>query len=104
MKSLGRDLPKFKALGAEVFGISYDEPGTQHKFALHCAANFPFLSDAGGKVAEQYRTAGGFGPLRFAQRRTFIVDAKGIVRFVHDGMPDNAKLLADVEAIAAPKR
>lgn len=104
MKALGRDLPKFQALGAQVIGISYDDPGTQHKFALHCAAAFPFLSDAGGKVAQKYRTAGGFGPVRFAQRRTFVVDGLGIVRAVHDGMPDHAKLFADLEAIARANR
>lgn len=99
MKGFGRDLPRFQALGAQVLGISYDDRRTQQRFAVHCAASFPFLSDEGGKVAEQYRTAGGFGPLRFAQRRTFVVDGAGLVRFVYDGMPDNARILRDLESI-----
>lgn len=102
MKGFGRDLPKFQSLGAQVLGISYDDKDTQHRFAVHCAAPFPFLSDKAGQVAEQYRTAGGIGPFRFAMRRTYVVDADGIIRFVYEGMPNNAKILADLESLSLP--
>ncbi|HEY9856716.1 MAG TPA: redoxin domain-containing protein [Stenomitos sp.] len=101
MKGFGRDLPKFQALGAQVLGISYDDQSTQHKFAVHCAADFPFLSDEGGKTAEQYRSAGGMGPFRFAQRRTFVVDRAGVIRFVYDGMPNNEAILKDLGSLKA---
>lgn len=100
MKGFGRDLPKFQALGAQVVGISYDEPSTQHRFAVHCTAAFPFLSDEGGRVAEKYRSAGGMGPFRFATRRTFLVDPEGVIRRVYDGMPDNQRLLADLRDLS----
>ncbi|MNY00680.1 putative peroxiredoxin bcp [compost metagenome] len=99
MTDFGRELAKFHALGAEVIGVSYDTPETQRKFALHCAASFPFLSDEGGKVADQYHTGGGFGPFKFASRRTFVIDRSGIIRSVQDGMPDMPKLLKDLEGL-----
>jgi peroxiredoxin Q/BCP len=97
MKGFGRDLSQFQALDAEIFGISYDTPETQHRFAVHCAADFPFLSDSGGKVAKQFEAAGGFGPIKFAKRRTIVIDRQGIIRFIYDGMPDNRRILADLK-------
>lgn len=103
MTEFGRELSKFHALNAEVIGVSYDTPETQRKFALHCAASFPFLSDEGGKVAEQYRTGGGFGPVKFANRRTFVIDRNGVIRSIHDGMPDMPKILKELESLRAAR-
>lgn len=103
MTEFGRELPKFHALDAEVIGVSYDTPETQRKFAVHCAAPFPFLSDEGGKVAEQYRTGGGFGPIKFANRRTFLIDRGGVIRGIYDGMPDMPKILKDLESLRASR-
>lgn len=99
MQGLGRDLPKFQALGAEVYGVSYDNSKTQHAFAIHCAANFPFLSDD-GHVAARYDSAGSFGPFKIAKRRTFVVDHAGTIRFVYDGVPDDARILRDLATLA----
>jgi peroxiredoxin len=98
MQALGRDLPKFKALGAAVLGISYDDPKKQHAFAIHCAAAFPFLSDD-GKVARAYDDEKSMVGFKFAGRRTVVVDKAGVVRFVYDGMPDDAKILADLKTL-----
>jgi peroxiredoxin Q/BCP len=102
MQGLGRDLPAFKALGAVVLGISYDDAKTQHHFAIHCAANFPFLSDDGGKVAVLYQSNGGFLAFHFAKRRTFLIDGVGVVKKVYNGMPDDARILADLKALENP--
>jgi len=104
MKALGRDLPRFEALGAQVLGVSYDEPSTQRDFARHCAAAFPFLSDTGGKVARAYGADGGFGPFQFANRVAFLIDPEGLVARVYTGMPDDARILADLEALRASSR
>lgn len=102
MQALGRDLPRFQALGAEVLGVSYDDSGTQHRFAVHCRAAFPFLSDDGGHVAKQYHSDGGFWPFHFANRRTFLIDPSGTIRGVYDGMPDDVRILRDLKALVGP--
>lgn len=99
MKALGRDLPKLQALDTQVLGVSYDTPETLGKFAVHCAADFPFLSDAGGKVAEAYQTGGGFLMVKFPKRRAFLIDLQGVIRHVYDGMPDHARIFKDLEAL-----
>ena len=99
MKALGRDLPRFEALDAQVLGVSYDDPSTQHDFARHCAAAFPFLSDTGGKVARAYGADGGFGPFQFANRVAFLVDPSGKVARVYAGMPDDERILKDLQAL-----
>lgn len=98
MTQLGRDLPKFQAKHAQLLGISYDTTKTNHEFAIHCAAVFPFLSDD-GTVAAKYGDAKSFAGFKIAGRRTVLVDKQGIVRHVYDGMPDDARILKDLAAL-----
>lgn len=100
MKGLGQSLSKFQALGVQILGISYDTPETQHRFAVHCAAEFPFLSDAGGKVAKAYHVAGGMGPVQFAKRVAFLIDREGKIHQVYEGMPDVERILQDARQLA----
>lgn len=99
MKALGQDLPKFKALETQVLGVSYDTPETMNKFAVHCAADFPFLTDEGGKIAEKYQAAGGLLMLKLPKRRTYLIDKQGVIRQIYDGMPDHARIFKDLEAL-----
>jgi peroxiredoxin Q/BCP len=99
MQDLGKDLPKFKELSTQVLGISYDTPETLGKFAVHCAAEFPFLSDEGGKIAQQYDSAGGMLMVKLPKRRAFLIDKAGTIRQVYEGMPDHARIFKDLEAL-----
>ena len=99
MQELGKDLSKFKALDTQVLGISYDTPETLGKFAVHCAAEFPFLSDEGGTIAEKYEASGGVLMVKMAKRRAFLIDKTGKVRHVYEGMPDHARIFKDLEAL-----
>lgn len=99
MQLLGKDLPKFKALNTQVLGVSYDTPETLHKFAVHCAADFPLLTDEGGKIAEQYQSAGGMLMVKLPKRRAFLIDKAGTIRQVYEGMPDHAKIFKDLEVL-----
>ena len=99
MQDLGKDLSKFKALDTQVLGISYDTPETLGKFAVHCAADFPFLSDDGGKVAQKFDAAGGMLMVKMAKRRAFLIDKAGTIRHVYEGMPDHATIFKDLEAL-----
>lgn len=99
MKALGRDLPTFKALETQVLGVSYDTPETLNKFAVHCAADFPFLTDEGGKIAEKYQAAGGLLMIKLPKRRAYLIDKQGVIRQIYDGMPDHARIFKDIEAL-----
>ena len=92
------DLISAYAAGVQILGISYDDSKKQHDFAIHCAADFPFLSDD-GKVAKLYDDEKAMVGFKYAGRRTVVVDKAGLIRFVYDGMPDNAKILADLKTL-----
>jgi peroxiredoxin Q/BCP len=71
-------------LGAEIIGISKDEPSSHEKFKVKHSLNFTLLSDEEGKVIESY---GAWGPKMFGKvgilRKTFIIDPSGKVRKVY---------------------
>lgn len=95
MKAFAADYKKFEAAGAQVLGVSHDDPKTQARFKLHCAAPFPLLSDRGGKVAQAY---GVDNPLHLFRRATFLIDEQGILREIVLGMPDNEAILAKLSS------
>lgn len=67
-------------MGAEIVGISKDEPASHEKFKAKYSLNFTLLSDPEGKVIESY---GAWGPKMFGRegilRKTFIIDPSGQV-------------------------
>ena len=71
-------------LGAEIVGISKDDPSSHEKFKAKHSLNFTLLSDPEGKVIEAY---GAWGPKMFGKegilRKTFLIDPNGIVRKVY---------------------
>lgn len=71
-------------LGAEVVGISKDEPESHEKFKAKYSLNFTLLSDPDGEVIELY---GAWGKKMFGKegilRKTFIIDPSGQVRKVY---------------------
>lgn len=71
-------------LGAEVIGISKDEPELHEKFKVKYNLNFTLLSDLDGNVIEAY---GAWGKKMFGKegilRKTFIIDPTGTVRKVY---------------------
>lgn len=71
-------------MGAEVIGISKDDPSSHEKFKAKHSLNFTLLSDPGGTTIEAY---GAWGPKMFGklgiQRKTFLIDPTGVVRKVY---------------------
>lgn len=64
-------------------GISTDSVEAQRKFKDENKLPFPLLSDAGGKVAQQY---GGLIPvIGAANRATFVVGQDGVVKEIITG-------------------
>lgn len=68
------------ALGAEVIGISRDEPSSHEKFKEKYSLNFLLLTDADARTMNDY---GAWGKKMFGQegvlRKTFIINPKGQV-------------------------
>lgn len=67
-------------LGAQVVGVSKDDPSAHEKFIAKYSLNFTLLSDPDGTTIEEY---GAWGPKMFGkvgiQRKTFIIDPTGDV-------------------------
>lgn len=67
-------------LGAQIIGISKDEPSSHEKFKAKFSLNFTLLSDESGKTIEAY---GAWGPKMFGkigiQRKTFVINPEGQV-------------------------
>ena len=73
----------FSDSGAKIFGISGDSPKSHLKFAQKYNLPFTLLSDEKKKVQNLFGVPSSFLGL-LPGRVTFIVDKKGIIRYVFD--------------------
>jgi len=71
-----QDLGLFHKAGAEVVGISADNPDSHAQFCGSEGLAYPLLSDPGGTVSKTY----GSWIAPFSQRHTFVIDPEGILR------------------------
>jgi peroxiredoxin Q/BCP len=71
---------RFGDAGAEVIGVSDDDVESHRSFASHHRLPMTLLSDAGGRVRQQYGVKSLFGVV--ADRVTFVIDREGVVRHV----------------------
>lgn len=90
MTAFQRDLKNFEKLNTQVLGVSSDSVATHQEFSEKYGLRFPLIADEKGKLATLYGRPG---------RAAFIIDKKGIVRFVHKGVPDNRVLLDELEKL-----
>jgi len=80
LNSYNDDLAQFEALDAQVLAISAQGLDSHERFAEKYGFRFPLLADTDKAVADLYGT---LGPLGFPRRSVFVIDASGIVRYVH---------------------
>lgn len=83
LNSYNDDLGAFDQLDAQVLGISAQDVASHERFAERHGLRIPLLADESKTVAGAFGT---LGPLGFPRRSVFIVDAEGIVRYVHRAM------------------
>lgn len=77
------DYDKFRALNAEVLGVSTDQTPAQTAFAKQCGNDkFPLLSDHRFRTVMDYGVGKAEGGLP-NDRATFVIDSKGVVRYKH---------------------
>ncbi len=85
MQAFQSDIARFEKLNVQVLGVSSDSLETHNAFAEKLGLSFPLLVDDGA-IRKLY--GGG--------RITYLVDQSGIIRYVHKGMPDNDRLIREV--------
>ncbi|HYB75568.1 MAG TPA: peroxiredoxin [Nitrososphaerales archaeon] len=79
-KAFSTSYEEMKRLGAEVIGISSDTAESHERFAKECGAEFPLVSDNGGKARKAFGVKPTLGFL--PGRVTFVIDKNGIIRSV----------------------
>ena len=79
-------VPKFKALGATVIGVSEDGIAKLDKFSVsECRSAFPVASDKSGTVANEY-DAVLVGFLGYASRTSYVISPDGQVLYAYNAM------------------
>jgi thioredoxin-dependent peroxiredoxin len=74
---------KFKKAGAEVVGISGDDPSSHKAFAKKYRLPFTLLSDEGNRVRKEWGVpADLFGTL--PGRQTYVLDKNGVVQLIYN--------------------
>jgi peroxiredoxin Q/BCP len=73
----------FKALGAEVIGISSDSLQSHQKFASRYKLPFILLSDSNKKIRNQFGVPNDFLGL-IPGRATYVIDKNGTVQLIFD--------------------
>ena len=94
----------FKAIGAEVVGISVDDVESHKKFSEKYKLPFVILADEGGATAEAYGVLRDWKLVQIANRESFLINPDGVV-VKHYGEVDpethTQEVLADLEAMMA---
>jgi len=80
LNSCSDGIEQFAALDAHVLAISAQDIESHEGFSGKHGFEFPLLADVDKAVAGAYGT---LGPLGFPRRSIVIVDADGVVRYVH---------------------
>ena len=94
----------FRAIGANVVGVSVDDVASHKAFAEKHRLPFILLADTEGEMAKAYGVLRDWKLLQIAARESFIVNPDGIVvKHYEDVDPDNHtdEVLAELERLIA---
>ena len=80
LNSYNNELSAFSDVGAQVLAVSAQDVASHEQFAGKHGFGFPLLADTDKSVAGLYGTV---GPLGFPRRSVFVIDAHGVIRYVH---------------------
>ena len=84
-----KDIARFEDLNTQVLGVSYDTIETHKKFAKEYGITFPLIADPQKAVRILYGSG----------RITFLIDKKGIIRYIQKGVPKNRKFLKKIKKL-----
>ena len=94
----------FKAIGAEVVGISVDDVDSHKEFSTKYKLPFTLLADESGETADAYGVLRDWKLIQIASRQSFLVNPQGvIVKHYEEVDPDThtQEVLSDLEALIA---
>lgn len=101
-----RDQPEFDKKNAVIVGVSLDTVDSHVQFCTKENLTFKLLSDPEHVVVDKYGSLGGFttpkGKITVANRNTFLIDPKGIIRKVYlkvDPNPHSKEVLAELDEL-----
>ncbi|HTU19854.1 MAG TPA: redoxin domain-containing protein [Gemmataceae bacterium] len=82
LRSVNRNLPLFREVGARVVAVSADSPElTRQRFRQHGRFDFLFLTDPGNKVAHAYKVF----KANYLRHGIFLIDHDGTIAWVNVG-------------------
>ena len=97
-----RDMAKYHALNAVVLGVSLDTVEGHKAWCSKDTFSFKLLADPDHKVVDLYGVPlKGMGPMKFANRQTFLISPEGKVVKVWPKVDPNVhstEVLAEIEA------
>jgi len=91
MEGHQRNLYLYERFNAQVVGVSRDDVTTLQYWAKSLGLTFPLLSNVTAYVGDFFGVQSAASPV--FQRRTVIIDRKGIIRYAKDGSPDFRDIL-----------
>jgi peroxiredoxin Q/BCP len=77
--SIRDNIYAFKAIGAEVVGISVDDVDSHKEFSTKYKLPFTILADVGGKTSDSYGVLRDYKLMQIASRQTFLVNPEGVI-------------------------
>jgi len=92
------DQDKYTAKHAAIVGVSVDNVDSHVQFCTKENLTFKLLADPSHKVVDQYGSFGGV----VAQRNTFLIDPKGVIRKVYTKVnpnPHSAEVLTELDTL-----
>jgi peroxiredoxin Q/BCP len=87
----------YASLNAQVVGVSRDDVVTLKYWAKKLKLTFPLLSNISGYLGDFYGVTGNENFV--FNRRTVIVDKKGVIRYVNDGSPSYVDIIATLKML-----
>ena len=88
MQAFQNDIDRFEKLNAQVLGVSKDNLETHQEFAKELGLQFPLIADD-GTIIKLYGSG----------RITYIIDQSSVIRYVNKGMPENDRLIEELEKL-----
>jgi peroxiredoxin Q/BCP len=97
MCAFSSDLTHFEEANTQVLGISCDSVQSHERFSGKFSLKQPLLADVDGRVGKSYGTVS--AGKNTASRKLFVIDKKGVIKHIYEGMPDNQTLLSVVKSL-----
>jgi peroxiredoxin len=96
-------MPHYRALGAQVIGVSHDDIATLDKFSVsECQSKFPVAADADKHIMKSYDATMLLGLM--ASRTSYVVTPDGRIAFAYSDLDPDGHVSGTLKALAALKR